>query len=383
MQLQVLEPALVTSPPEIRRLAVVDRSRAKNVGQGILGVLEGAVTGEAIGADNAGRSRAMTALVTGLRNSPRFEAAESFLPKKELESSLFDTELSWGTAKSICKSADCQGIVALEAFDSDTTTNVRTEVETSTDDTGKEVSRTIFIADRQTRVTTAWRYYDVVNKGIIDDLRTWDTAYTWTQRHEVKDTAISMLPPQTDTVAHVGEMAGSAYARRIAPTYVWVTRSYYGSGDPTLKVGRNHVKAMDWPGAMDIWTDLHKNSPEPKVRGKAAFNLALAHEVRGDLRNAASWATEAAVLLANGRSRSYRALLDRRLADQVRLEEQMKMSAPGKIEEEKPAAKPAETGGRTKPPPPTRAGTGSSQGTGTSSGTGTTPPPSPRSGGNR
>jgi hypothetical protein len=143
MQLQVLEPSLVTSPPEIRKLAVIDRSRAKNVGQGILGVLEGAVTGEAIGADNAGRSRAMTGLVTGLRNSPRFEAAETFLPKKELESSLFDTELSWGTAKSICKMQECQGIVSLEAFDSDTTTNIRTEVETSTGSDGKEINETM------------------------------------------------------------------------------------------------------------------------------------------------------------------------------------------------------------------------------------------------
>lgn len=45
LRIQVLQPSLVTSPPEIQQLTVVDRSRAKNVGQGILGALEGAITG--------------------------------------------------------------------------------------------------------------------------------------------------------------------------------------------------------------------------------------------------------------------------------------------------------------------------------------------------
>jgi hypothetical protein len=142
---------------------------------------------------------------------------------------------------------------------------------------------------------------------------------------------------------------------------------------------------MDWAGATDIWIDLHKNSPDPKVRGKAAFNLALAHEVKGDLRNAASWATEGAVLLANGRSRNYRALLDRRLAEQVRLEEQMRMAAPGVIEEERPAARPAEGSGRTKPPSPSRVGPGATTPpTGTNTGSsGSSGTPAPRAGGNR
>ena len=119
MSIEVLQPSAVTSPAEIHNLTVVDRSRAKNVGQGILGALEGALTGEAIGADQNGRSAAMNSMVSGLRASPRFDAAESFARRKELESSLFDKELSWDTATWICEQSGCQGIVALEAFDSD------------------------------------------------------------------------------------------------------------------------------------------------------------------------------------------------------------------------------------------------------------------------
>lgn len=341
IRLEVLQPSLVTSPPDIHTLAVVDRSRAKNVGQGILGALEGALTGEAIGADNEGRSRAMNEVVVGLRNSPRFDAAEVFVPRKELESSLFDTDLSWGTANRICKQARCQGIVALEAFDSDSSMDVRRRVEKDTNDEGKEIDRVVYEATRETRVVTAWRYYDVSRKRIIDDVRTFDRSRTWTERGDTRAQAVADLPDQAVTVAIVGGIAGAEYSRRIAPTYVWVTRSYYGSGDATLKLGKNHVKAMDWAGAADLWQTMFEQNPEPKLRGKAAFNLALASEREGDLRNAASWATEAAVLLANGKSRSYRSLLERRLADQLRLEEQMKLAAPATLQEERPMAKPA------------------------------------------
>lgn len=352
-RLQVLEPSLVTSPPNIHTLAVVDRSRAKNVGQGILGTLEAVVTGESIGADNEGRARAMTATVTGLRNSPRFQAVEPFVPRKELESSLYDTEMSWPTAFKICKQARCQGIVSLEAFDSDSTIGVERRQEKTTDDDGNEVVRTFFEAQRETRVVTAWRYYDVVAKQIIDDVRGWDSAYTWTETGPTRDKAIGLLPPQGDAVAYVGELSGRSYARRIAPMYVWVSRTYYGKGHDDLKRGKNHVKALDWAGAAQVWESLYNDDPEPKNRGKAAFNLALSAEVEGDLRNAASWATEAAVLLGNGRSRDYRALLERRLRKQELLREQMqKTAAPGQVRGDERTPPPT----RTKAPLPTRAG---------------------------
>ena len=43
--LEVLRPADVALPPHIEKLAVIDRSRPANLGQGVLGTLEGLVTG--------------------------------------------------------------------------------------------------------------------------------------------------------------------------------------------------------------------------------------------------------------------------------------------------------------------------------------------------
>lgn len=322
LRLEVLQPSLVTSPPEIKQLTVVDRSRSKNVGQGILGALEGALTGEAIGADNTGRSRAMTSAVTTLRASPRFDAAETFASKKDLESNLFAKEVSWNTANRICEESGCQGIIALEAFDSDSFTDVTKRIVTETRD-GKEVKRAVFTAERTTNVVTAWRYYDVVNRQVIDDVRTFDSTRTWREEGPTSVAAMARLPNQRASVAMVGEMAGVEYAMRVAPSYVWVSRTYYGKGHPELKRARNSVRAMDWNDAITVWTELHRSSSDVKVKGKSAYNLALAAERAGDLQGAAGWATEGAKLLSNGRARNYRRVLQSRMADEARLQEQM------------------------------------------------------------
>ena len=62
LDLEVLAPAQVSVPGHIQTIAFVDRSRSKNVGQGLLGALEGALSGEAIGADSEGREAAAPVL---------------------------------------------------------------------------------------------------------------------------------------------------------------------------------------------------------------------------------------------------------------------------------------------------------------------------------
>lgn len=321
ISVQVLEPAAVTMPAEIRTLAVVDRAAPKNAGETILGTLEAALTGESLMADREGRSAAVTSLNQTLANSPRFKVVMPNISKEKAETGIFDKELSWKAAEKICKQAECDAIVALEAFDSDSNVNMSNVVDAAT----KAVTYT---ARRDTRVLAAWRVYDVQNKVVIDDLR--DISYTrsWDNSASTEADARSGLIDQTGTLRVLGADAGYQYARRIAPTYVWVSRAYYGSGHDRLKEARNYVKAQDWDGAAKIYRQMVERQDDPKVRGKAEFNLALYYEVMGDLPKAKDMAQKAAVDLHNGRSRNYVALLSQRLIDQQRLAEQMKKPEP-------------------------------------------------------
>jgi hypothetical protein len=234
MNLEVLAPAQIGVPSHITTLAYVDRSRAKNVGQGILGALEGAVSGEAIGADTAGRKTAADGLMTLIEESPRFDIVESAIGKKELKSSLFDKPMDKEILDAICGPVNCQGVVSLEAFDSDSSTDFRTKAGSKTVE-GKQVATTEWTAIRNTRVLTAWRLYDVASGTIIDNLRDYGFSRSWEGSGKTRGAAKNNLPGQVKAVKLVGMGAGANYGRRISPHYVWVTRSWYGGGSDEMK----------------------------------------------------------------------------------------------------------------------------------------------------
>lgn len=338
MNLQVLQPAAVTVPPEVQTLGVIDRSGAKNTGETILGVLEGAVTGESIGADREAARESLLQLTTTLSASPRFKVVTPNVNDKQAKSDIWDSKLDWPTAQRICEKAGCDALVVLEAIDSDTSLNVSQAVDQAT-------HAPEFTAQRDSRVLTAWRVYDVKNRVLLDEKRDYAYTQSWTEHDPSRQAAIGRLPSQADSIVYVAGRAGDLYAGRIAPTYRWVVRDYYVAGDNRLKDAKNHVKAQDWAGAAKIWTRMLEND-DPKLRGKAEYDMALYWEREGDLQKAYSFAQKAAIDLHNGRARNYVQVLNNRMLDAARLEEQMKAPPP----EEKTEPKP--TRGRTLKPKP-------------------------------
>ena len=176
VHIQVLEPSSIVVPAHIQKVAFVDRSEAQGLGEGVLGVVEGLVTGEEAGQDQRGRVSAGEALAESLNNSPRFEWVD--LGQTNIESSLFTERLGWGAAKKACKRADCQGLVALEAFDSDSHIATNSEDYTEMQD-GKEIHKKRWNAEVNQRVVTSWRFYDVENKRVLHQLVDHTTSANW------------------------------------------------------------------------------------------------------------------------------------------------------------------------------------------------------------
>lgn len=322
VRMELVRAADVSVPSHIQTVAVIDRSGASNVGQGILGVLEGAITGEAIGADTEGRRESVRGLREMLATSERYQVVAP--GRVEREQSLFDRELSWGLATKICRDAGCDAIIALEAFDSDTHDDVRSRQVERTDSNGRKYTATEFTAERDTRVLTAWRIYDPVNRRIVDDLRDRTDSYSWTGRGDSRQQALSNVPSQFETVRVSAYRAGGVYGRRIAPTPMWVYRPFYARSRKSepLKLGKHYMKARDFEGAIPLFEGL-ADHPDPKVRGRAQFNQAVAEEALGRLERALTAARAAAVVLHNGRSRRYVVTLEQRIRERDRVQEQM------------------------------------------------------------
>ncbi|MBW1876824.1 MAG: hypothetical protein JRI25_00770 [Deltaproteobacteria bacterium] len=319
VRVPVLQPAMVDVPGDVRTIGVIDRSRPANLGEGILGALEGALTGEAIMGDREGAESALRTVVATLEESPRYDVVVPNVNKDQTDSGIFDKELDFRIVRRICRRHHCDALLALEAFDSDSHLNI------DGDPIDGDKQYTDVTVSRDTRVLAAWRLYDADEDRILDATRDWTRRETWNHHGDTLAEARRGLPSQEYTIRFLGDVMGLDYGARIAPTWFDVTRYYYGKGSLELKEGKHYVRAADWDGARKIWRGL-LDDPDRKVRGKAQFNMALAFEVDGALERALEHAKKAAVDLHNGRSREYVRILERRIRDQERLEEQL--SAP-------------------------------------------------------
>ncbi|MDF1562803.1 MAG: DUF6340 family protein [Deltaproteobacteria bacterium] len=324
VKLQVLASAPVTVPPSVQKVAVVDRSTPRNAGQGFLDALEGALTGEDIMADRDGAQAAVQAVERALIDSPRFEVVGApGLSRRDLESSPDDRPASWPLIDRICKQAGCDGVVSLEMFDSDTGGIQFPSTQASSGSSSQNVR-----GSREARVTVTIRFYDARQHQVVDEMVRRRIDETFTAEGETPEQVRNNLANVRSQLTKLGQEVGAAYGRRVAPSYVWVSRSYYTRGHPLLQDAKRHVRASDWAGAVRIWSQLAGETGDPKLKGKAHFNLALASERTGDLDHAVELAQQAAVELANGRARSYQTALERRRADARRLDAQMETAQP-------------------------------------------------------
>jgi hypothetical protein len=336
ISVRVLQPAMVSMPPEVKTLAIVDRAGAQGAGEQVLSAIEGALTGESIMGDREGAKRALETFVTVVEEGPRFEVVRPSLSKEQTDSGIWDDELGWGKVRKICEASHADALVALEVFDSDS--NMIINPSTLADGTVQ------FNAKRDSYVLTAWRVYYPKDKLILDDVRDRKYTQSWTGEGSTREAAIGAIPGANDSIIGLGANAGDAYGRRISPNFQWVRRAYYKKGNDQLKRVGREFEAQDYDGAgADLRTLVSDDTLDMKTRGKAEFDMALYYETMGDLESALVWSKKAAVDLGNKKSRGYVQIISQRLADQKLLEEQMKIA---------PDAPPPVRAGTTNTTPP-------------------------------
>jgi len=191
------------------------------------------------------------------------------------------------------------------------------------DDQGRERTRLVHVVQRHTNVDATWRLYDVEYKRVVDDDYDYARARTWREEGRTEGEARDRLPGQHATVRELGRELGVTYARRIAPSWVILNRAYFARGDDRMKRAKDHVRADDWGHARELWHALLE-SDDPKIRGMAAFNMAVAAEVEGRLEEALDWARKAVKDLPKSKVYRYLHDLERRIADDARLRHQMR-----------------------------------------------------------
>lgn len=319
VSLQVLVPAHISVPSNVQNLALINRYRPAK-GQGVLNVLEGALSGENIGQDRRSAESALTGLTDALAGSPRFRISRPGEELKGTGRAVFPPPVERTLVQEICADYKADALVTIEAFDSDTRVACAAEVRERKRD-GKVIKYTVFCAAKTIDVTVGWRMYNGATGVLMDEFRMFESI-GFNAEGNTERQALANLPNREAITRRIGDVTGRKYSERVSPTWLWVSRQYYTKGSDELKSGKRQVKWKDYEQA-EAWWNKALEDPDPKVKGRAMFNKALAAELRGDLNTALQLATDAGKRFGNKKAFNYAQTIRRRLTEQEILDQQM------------------------------------------------------------
>src|SRR5687767_6678821 len=167
IHMQALAPAAVPMPDELQRLATAIRIVPSSGRDKFYDVLEGAFTSEGIGVDHAGAQECVMVLGQALaENSPRFKVTQAQLQLEGRSRDFFLAPLPPRYVQSLCRQAEVDGLVVLEAFDSNMSLSHTKGVRVVKDKDNVERKVPVVHVDMVIRVVSGFRTYGAA-KGFI------------------------------------------------------------------------------------------------------------------------------------------------------------------------------------------------------------------------
>ncbi|NPA36743.1 MAG: hypothetical protein GXO47_07830 [Chlorobi bacterium] len=141
-----------------------------------------------------------------------------------------------------------------------------------------------------------WRIYDCHSGNIMNVHLQKDTIF-WEGYGNSLNQSLAGFPSFSDATHAIGSYLAYKYVDYVAPHWEEVTRRLYTSGNMNFLNATEWLNKGNWVEAEKIWNYIYRNGPE-KARIKAALNLAVAFERKGNIKQAYEWAHKAYSILA-------------------------------------------------------------------------------------
>jgi hypothetical protein len=288
MSLSVLKPAPVSIPANIKSVAIVNRSQASKATQTI-DAIHKVLSLETNELQMAGAQASMRGLSDDLMKNNRFTEVKplSGIELRSYGAGVFPSALIWDSVEKICRESKTDALFALELFDTETKLNYQASP-TRVNLGVASLPAIEHLVNMTTSVKTGWRIYDPNTRTILDEyIIGRDISSSGSGINPA--VAASGLIGRKEAVIEVGNNAGEAYATRILPCWIRVSRNYFVGGDDNFKTAKRRAQSGNWDGAAQIWQQETKNTVG-KLAGRACYNMAIISEINGDLDGAIQWA---------------------------------------------------------------------------------------------
>jgi hypothetical protein len=313
LYLNVVQPAPVTIPSYIKKAGIINRSEPSDATKNV-DAIDKVMTLEGAELDKEGAAACVDGVGSELAKNDRFTVVDLISIESSTSPGLgiFPAPLGWETVDRLCMDNGVEILFSLELFDTDT----KISYQINKTDNPKTILGALTgleqRADMFTTVKTGWRIYDPSGKRILDELMI-NRDVTFSATGLTPSIAASALINRKDAVKKVGTNAGIAFAERILPCQVSVTREYYVKGTDNFTIAMRKARTGNWDGAGELWKSETLNS-NPKIAGRACYNMAIISEINGYLDIAIEWTVKAYEDYNNKKALDYKNVLEDRKA---------------------------------------------------------------------
>lgn len=307
LYLNVTQPAPATIPAYVKAVGVIDRTRPTPETKK-LDELDKVFSLEGSDLDSLGKRENIAGLSDELLSNNRFtEIVDmSSFGFRTPSTGGFPQPLDWSVVEQVCSGNKVDAIFALELYDTDT--RIRHE----STEAGRKAPLLSAVLEPNTTVetvvNTGWRIYEPQQRAILDE---YVISRSFAFTGSLATTAISFAK-RKEAVKNASNEAGHAYAVRLLPYDLRVTRDYYVKGTSNFKTAMRKAQNGKWDEAGTLWEKETSNS-NSKIAGRACYNMAIINEINGNLNEAIGWSEKAYEDYGNRLSPDYTRILKNRL----------------------------------------------------------------------
>jgi hypothetical protein len=318
--MNVMVPAPVTVPADIKKVGIVSRNIVSEASKQTEKI-EKVLTLEGKNLDRDAAVESTKGLESELNNNKRFDEVKQLTQVKlsTMGAGVLPSVMDWSVVSKICQENKVDALFALELFDTDSKVTYNTrqvQVKTPLGNVpGIEHEATV-----NTALKVGWRIYDPAHKQLLDENVNTDNVVL-TGRGINPVAAASAIMGRKEAVNQAAYKSGQAYAHRIIPYWIRVTRDYYVKGTSNFKKAKRKAQTGNWDDAAKLWEKETQN-PKDKIAGRACYNMAIIQEIDGNLDKALEWARKAYEDYNNKLALDYIRILERRKASNEVLEKQ-------------------------------------------------------------
>jgi hypothetical protein len=288
LYINVLQPAPVTMPPNIKKVGIINRSIPTDETK-LVDLLDKVFSLEGADLDRDGAWESIGGLSEELRTNNRFTEVKLLndIDFRASRIGILPPPLSARLVDSLCKVTGSDALFALERFDTDTKVSYSTpsgKIETPLGNIpviGLQVSM-------ETIIKTGWRIYAPAGIDILDEFN-FAESLVFSGKGINPAAAAAAITGRKEAVKEVSRNAGHTYAMRILPYRLRVYRDYFVKGTNNFKIAKRKAQTGKWDEAGNLW-DFETGNPKMKVAGRACYNMAIINEINGQLDDALGWA---------------------------------------------------------------------------------------------